>query len=187
VGPWSRAFLEKFGSPTGVDTSEVRDLRIEPALITARVGDETVTLSAPPIPAGIWAAIEPVRADVQSESLIQILDHTWEEPLAPETIVRVGSREAVAAVSAAVAETIEADPSAFLRWRGYTTVDPAGSDNWRGGDLPGLPPPARRPPDSVPKRFGSSGIHAAHGDLVEALVAAYAEFSPRPRSARTEH
>lgn len=179
MGPWARAFLEKFGSPTAVDTSEVHDLRIEPSLITARVGDETVTLSAPPIPAGIWAAIEPVRADVQSESLIQLLEHTWEEPLVPNTIVRVGPSDAVVAISAAAANEIDANPAALLRWRGYAAVKPTEGEDWCGGDLPALPPPARRPPDSVPKRFGTSGIHSAHGDLVEALVAAYAAFSPQ--------
>lgn len=179
MGPWARAFLEKFGSPTGVDTSEVRDLRIEPSLITARVGDETVTLSAPPIPAGIWAAIEPVRTDVQSETLTQTLEHTWEEPLIPETIVRIGSPGAVLAVAVVVEDEFEANPAALLRWRGYMRVDGSRRDDWRGGDLPELPPPARRPPDSVPKRFGTSGIRSAHGDLVEALVAAYAAFSPR--------
>jgi len=183
MGPWARAFLEKFGSPTDVDTSQVRDLRIEPSLITAKVGDETVTLSAPPIPAGIWAAIEPVRTDTQSESLIQTLDHTWEEPLIPEVIVRVGRRETVPAVAAAVANAIEADPSALLRWRGYPEVSAAAGDDWRGTELPELPPPARRPAAPVPTRSPTSGIHSANGDLVEALVAAYSTLSPPRRTA----
>lgn len=179
MGPWARAFLARCQTPMVSDTSSVTELRIEPSLITAKVGDETVTLSAPPIPAGIWAAIEPVRADVQSEFLIQTLDHTWEEPLIPETILRVGSSEAVAAVAAAVAAEIEANPAALLRWRGHATLKRTEVDDWRGGELPQLPPPARRPPDSVPKRFGTSGVHSARGDVVEALVEVYAAFSPQ--------
>jgi hypothetical protein len=178
VGPWARAFLGRCRTPQISDLPSVRDLRIEPSLITARVGRETVTLSAPPIPAGIWDAVEPVRTDLQSESLAQTLDHTWDEPLVPETIVRVGSPGAVAAVAAEAAAAIDAEPALLLRWRGYGAGAGAGRDDWRAGDLPDLPAPARRPPDSVPKRFGTSGIHAAHGDLVEALVAAYAAFDP---------
>jgi hypothetical protein len=164
------------------DTSAVRDLRIEPSLVTARVEDETVTLSAPPIPAGIWAAL-----DVRSPNLAQELDHTWEEPLVPNQITRVGSSDAVAAVATAFAEAIDGDLSLLLRWRGFGAGVPTDGDAWHGGELPELPAPARRPPDSVPKRFGTSGIHSAHGDLVEALVAAYSTLSPQQRIDRSEH
>jgi hypothetical protein len=92
--------------------------------------------------------------------------------------VRVGSDEDVDAVVRAVAEAIDRDPSTLLRFRGYDTRDTTGEeDPWHGGELPPLPPAARRPPDSVPKRFGTSGIRTADGDLVETLIRAYAAFS----------
>jgi hypothetical protein len=176
MGPWARAWL------TGVRHLKVSDtvsaLRIEPSLITALVSDRPVSLSAPPIPAGVWAAIEGhVTTDRQSEQLAQLLEHTWEEPLLPPELVRVGAEDDVAAVVRAVAEEIDRDPSALLRFRGYDARSAADHDDaWRGGDLPPLPPPARRPPDSVPKRFGTSGIRTADGDLVETLIHAYRAF-----------
>jgi hypothetical protein len=119
-----------------------------------------------------------VRTDVQSESLVQSLEHTWEEPLVPEVIVRVGSAEAIAAVASKVAAEIDANPGLLLRWRGYRVGHEATTDDWHGGPLPALPAPARRPPDSVPKRFGTSGTSTPRGDLVEDLVAAYEAFTP---------
>ena len=180
TGPWSRAFLDAL--PHGVRHLEVSDtvsdLRIESSLITARVDGRSVTLSAQPIPAGVWAAIAgQVTPDRQSVELAQLLEHTWEEPLVPEELVRVGSDEDVAALTRAVAAEIERDPSVLLRFRGYA-ARPVGDDEaWQGGELPPLPPPARRPPDSVPKRFGASGIPTADGELVEVLVRAYRAFA----------
>ncbi|HET7648387.1 MAG TPA: hypothetical protein VFK17_07445 [Gaiellaceae bacterium] len=137
------------------------------------------SISAAPIPAGVWAAIEGhVTGDRQSEQLAQLLEHTWEEPLVPAELVRVGADADVAAVVRAVAEEIERDPSALLRFRGYQAHGPTTEDAWHArGELPPLPPTARRPPDSVPKRFGTSGIRTADGDLVETLIRAYAAFS----------
>jgi hypothetical protein len=177
VGPWTRAFLDLWDrAPLGSDPV-VTDIRVEPALITARVDGRRVTLSAQPIPPGIWAAIEAqVTTDRQSEELAQLLDHTWEEPLVPSDVVRVGEADDVAAVTRAVADRIEEDPATLLRWRGYRAGGDVDGDAWRGGELPPLPPPARRPPDSVPKRFGTSGIHTADGDLVELLVRVYRTF-----------
>ena len=65
----------------------------------------------------------------------------------------------------------------LLRFRGLPSETASDGDPWRGGKLPELPPPARRPPESVPKRFGSSGIRVGDEDLVEVLVRAYAAFS----------
>jgi hypothetical protein len=179
MGPWARALLERWGrTPPGSDPRVVAQLRIEASLITARVDGRRVTLSAPPIPPGIWAAVErSVTTDRQSVELAQLLEHTWEEPLVPATIVRVGAEEDVAAVVDAVADAIDDDPSALLRFRGYGTVAGPGEEAWHGSELPPLPAPARRPPDSVPKRFGASGISTPDGDLVEVLVRAYRTFA----------
>jgi hypothetical protein len=171
-------FAQTWGqNPQGSD-GLVTELRIEQSLITARVEGRAVTLSATPIPPGVWAAIAAqVTPDRQSLELAQLLEHTWEEPLVPEELVRVGAEEDVAAVAGAVAAEIERDPSALLRFRGYAAQPADDEDAWRGGELPPLPPPARRPPDSVPKRFGASGIPTADGELVEVLVRAYRAFA----------
>jgi hypothetical protein len=180
-GPWAEALLAALGARHRDVSGEVTDVRIEPSLITARVEDRAVTLSAPPIPAGIWAALGSVPT-AQSEQFAQQLEHTWEEPLVPRQITRVGAAEDVAAVALAVAGEIERDPSLLLRWRGYGATDPDGADAWHGGELPPLPPPARRPPESVPKRFGASGIQTPDGDLVEVFVRAYRAFADEPRA-----
>lgn len=139
-------------------------LDVTPGLVTADVDGEHVVLGAPPIPRGIWAAV-----DVTSVNLAQTLDHTWDEPLWPEAVTSVGSPEAVGAVR----RQLEADRELLLRWRGYPGEAEMG-DAWSGGALPELPPRSRRPPDSVPKRFGTSGIRTDRGDLTEVLVTAYA-------------
>jgi hypothetical protein len=182
VGPWTRAWLGGAGGTRGVGHLEVPDtvseLHIEPSLITAEVDGRPVTISAQPVPAGVWAAIEgQVTADRQSEQLAQLLEHTWEEPLVPPELVRVGAEDDVAVVIRAVAGEIERDPSALLRFRGYDAHRASEDGAWhRRGELPPLPPPARRPPDSVPKRFGTSGIRTTDGDLVETLIRAYRAF-----------
>lgn len=108
MGPWTRAFLDRYRVAQAASTGQVADLRVEPSLITARVDGRAVTLSAQPIPPGIWAAIDAqVTTDRQSEELAQLLDHTWEEPLVPQEIVRVGSEADVAAVARAFAAEIE--------------------------------------------------------------------------------
>jgi hypothetical protein len=156
----------------------VTDLRIDSSLITARVDGRSVTLSAQPIPPGVWAAIAAqVTPDRQSLELAQLLEHTWEEPLVPEELVRIGAADDVAALAGAVAAEIERDPSTLLRFRGFAAQAANDGSAWQGGELPPLPPPARRPPDSVPKRFGASGIPTADGELVEVLVRAYRAFA----------
>lgn len=179
MGPWANAWLSAAGLGAGSGGSSVRGLRVEPSLITAEVDGRPVSISALPIPAGVWAAIEgQVTRDRQSTELAQLLEHTWEEPLVPAELVRVGSAEDVAAVARIVAEEIDRDPSTLLRFRGYDPGRGEVDDPWRGrGELPQLPAPARRPPDSVPKRFGTSGIRTPDGDLVETLIRAYAAFS----------
>ena len=101
TGPWARAFLETWDrTPQGSDPV-VSEVRVEPSLITARVDGRSVTLSAQPIPAGVWAAIAAqVTPDRQSLELAQLLEHTWEEPLVPEELV-VGERGRQAEVAAA--------------------------------------------------------------------------------------
>ncbi len=178
MGPWAKAVVDALGVGHQSVSDTVSGLRVEPSLVTARVDGRAVTLSAPPISPGIWAAIGgQVTTDRQSEELAQLLDHTWEEPLVPTNVVRIGSEDDVAAVVQAFASRIDDDPATLLRWRGYSTGADAGGDAWRGGELPPLPPPARRPPDSVPKRFGASGIHTPDGDLVELLVRVYRTFA----------
>jgi hypothetical protein len=177
MGPWARAFAALQSCHPSQGT--VTELRIEPSLASGTVDGRPASVSAAPIPAGVWAAIDGhVVTDRQSEQLAQLLEHTWEEPLVPGELVRVGAEEDAAALVRAVAEEIERDPSTLLRFRGYDAHGPTGDDAWRArGELPQLPPPARRPPDSVPKRFGTSGIRTADGDLVETLIRAYAAFS----------
>lgn len=178
MGPWARAFLEKCQAPSVPGTVSVERLRIEPGLITAEVDGAQVTLAAEPIPAGVWAALEPVPTDTQSERFAQTLEHTWEEPLVPGNVVRVGAPAAIYALARAVADEIDRDPAVLLRWRGHRAGAVA-DDPWRGRELPALPPPARRPPDSVPNRLGASGVHAAGGDLVEAAIRMYRSFEAR--------
>jgi hypothetical protein len=176
-GAWSLAVLDAFGVRRTAVAGAVTGLRVEPALITARVDGREVALSAPPIPPGIWAAVGDVPVGVQSEQFAQRLEHTWEEPLVPRHVTRLGSDDDVAAVVHALAEAIDGDASVLLRWRGFGAVADDVADAWRGGELPELPPPARRPPESVPKRFGASGIQTPDGDLVEVLVRAYRAFA----------
>ena len=141
TGPWARAFLAAL--PDGVGHQEVSDtvsgLRIESSLITARVDGRQVTLSAQPIPPGVWAAIAAqVTPDRQSLELAQLLEHMWEEPLVPEELVRIGADEDVAAVAGAVAAEIERDPSTLLRFRGYAARPASDDEAWHGGELPPL-------------------------------------------------
>ena len=178
MGPWSRAFLARYHVPAEDGDAAVSDLRVEPSLITACVDGRPVTLSAPPIAPGVWAAVRTsITPDRQTEQLLQLLEHTWEEPLVPKELGRIGRDEDVAAVVRAVAKRIDRDPATLLRWRGYTeAATHDGGDAWRGGEFPPLPPPARRPPESVPKRFGATGITVGGEDVVETLIRAYAAF-----------
>lgn len=142
------------------------NLQVTPGLVTADVDGERVVLAASPIPPGIWAEV-----DATAPNLAQTLEHTWEEPLWPETVTAIGSPDAVAAVR----RHLENDRELLLRWRGHS-AETESDQPWEGGPLPELPAAARRPPDSVPKRFGSSGIYVGGEDLVTALVRAYDAF-----------
>ncbi len=165
---WAVTLRTRFGEAE--PGSRVSDLRIEPSLVTGVVDDEQVSFSAEPIPARIWAVV-----NVDSRLLAQELEHTWEQPLIPKEIATAGSPEHVAALVEAFADAVDEDPSLLLRWRGLVDdARVADGDPWRGGELPALPAPARRPPESVPKRFGASGIRIGDEDLVEVLVRAYA-------------
>jgi hypothetical protein len=164
--PWAIA-LSRGGSADGVT-----ELRVEPSLVTGKVDGEPASLSAPTISRGIWAVI-----DVDSPLLAQNLEHTWEDPLVPKEIVMAG--EHADALLEAFAEAVEEEPRLLLRWRGYDD-GPTDGDPWRGGELPSLPALARRPPESVPNRFGASGIRVGDDDLVTVLVRAYAALKPTP-------
>lgn len=168
--PWAVALRPKDGE--AVLGTRVADLRVEPSLVTGRVDDESVSLSAPPIPRGIWAEV-----DVSSPLLAQTLEHTWEEPLVPRAIATSG--EHADALLQAFAEAVEDDPTLLLRWRGYDQ-GPVEGDPWQGGAFPALPALARRPPESVPNRFGASGIRVGDDDLVTVLVRIYAALRSQP-------
>lgn len=170
MGPLAKQFASRYEAAT----ASVGSLRVEPSLVTAEVEGEQVSLSAPAISPGIWAEV-----DASSSSLAQTLEHTWDEPLVPEHVVSSGRPEHVAALAHAFAEAFDEDVSLLLRFRGLPSEAPDDDDPWRGGRLPELPPPARRPPESVPKRFGASGIRVGDEDLVEVLVRAYAAFADR--------
>ena len=178
-GPWTRALLAALGAGTD-GGREVTDFRVEPSLVTARVDGRRVALSAPPISPGIWAAVAgSVPTNVQTEQFAQMLEHTWDEPLVPKQVVRLGEPADVDAVARELAAAVEREPATLLRWRGFGEDTDDETDAWRGGELPELPPPARRPPESVPKRFGASGIQTPDGDLVEVLVRAYRAFADK--------
>lgn len=139
MGPWTKALLDVLDGARHQDVSEpaVTDLRIEPSLVTARVEGRRVALSAPPIPPGIWAAVaSSVRTDTQSEQFTQLLAHTWDEPLVPEQIVRLGDPADVAAVARELADAVERDPAVLLRWRGYAADSADDPDAWNGESCP---------------------------------------------------
>jgi hypothetical protein len=159
-------------APPVPGTFAVTELRVDPSLVSAEVDGEVVSISAPPIPAGIWAEV-----NVNASHLSQTLEHTWEEPLVPASVIRAGDPRKVDALISAFSDAVDEDKSLLLRWRGYELAAPADDDPWRGGPLPALPAPARRPPESVPKRFGASGIRVGDEDLVEVLVRAYAALA----------
>jgi hypothetical protein len=165
VHPWAQALRARLGV---ADVGEpIPDLRVDPGLVTGG----GAALSAPVIAPGVWSAI-----DVGSSSLAQTLEHTWEEPLVPDSIAQTGPPERAAALAAAFVAAVDADPRLLLRWRGHGDAVSPDRDAWIGGAMPTLPAPARRPPDSVPKRFGSSGIAHAGDDIVEAFVRVYGAF-----------
>lgn len=145
----------------------IENLVVTPGIVTADVEDEAIVLAAPTISRGIWAAI-----DATASNLAQTLEHTWEEPLWPESVTGSGSPDAIEALR----RVVEGDRTLLLRWRGYGEESSDAGDAWTGAPLPELPATARRPPSSVPKRFGSAGIPYGGADLVEGLVRVYDAF-----------
>ena len=217
-GPWARALgaalVPDDTTPEAIRGEElwrrgaVHDLQIDVGKISARVGDCTVTLTAPTIPARIWDAMtsyarnhgpleQGVRGEVQSAQVAHLMTHDWDEPLIPlrRSLRRVcscdpgASCDHVAAVTYAFASSIDADPTALLRWRGVIGDRPAtrkpafgaeaGQEAWRGAPVPAGSLDTRRQTESVPKRLGAAGIRVADADLVDVLAAAYAALGPR--------
>jgi hypothetical protein len=192
-GPWARAFAVAVGAAEG--GPPVEQLKVEVGLITASVGECTVSLSAPTVPPRIWAAMtsyarnrgaleRAVAGEIQSEHLQQLMEQDWDEPLISPSgaIVRLcscdtgGACEHVAALAYAVVGAIDADPAVLLRWRGCVDdARPASAgDPWRGQALPIASRTMAR--GSVLHRLGSSGIRVGESDLAEVLQRAYSEF-----------
>jgi hypothetical protein len=190
MGPWSRSFVAAVAGNAERPELAVTDLKIESGLISARVDDVEVTLSAVPIPQRIWAAVnryaqgmgqleEAAEGRFQSVHLEHLLEEDWDEKLIPRAsaITRSGRDDLIAAVAYAVADRIEASPGELLAWRGAEggervrpTLDP-----WAGGVIE--PPEVRRVPrHAVLKRLGPSGIASTGGDVSNALRVAYDAF-----------
>jgi uncharacterized Zn finger protein len=218
-GPWARALgavlVPDDTTPEAIRGEElwrkgaVHDLRVDVGQITGRLEACTVTLTAPTIPSRIWDAMtsyarnhEPleraVRGELQSVHLAHLMTQDWDEPLIPlrSALASVctcdpgAPCEHVAAVTCALAASIDLDPAALLRWRGVTGDRPAaveaaaldaeaGEEAWRGTPVPLGSPDARRQAESVPKRLGAAGIRVADADLVDVLAVAYAAFGVR--------
>jgi len=61
MGPWSRSFLAAVVGNAERPDLEVRNLRIEPGLITAEVEGCEVAITAPLIPTRIWRSSDSGR------------------------------------------------------------------------------------------------------------------------------
>ncbi|NUR75136.1 MAG: hypothetical protein HOQ28_02465 [Thermoleophilia bacterium] len=217
-GPWARALgaalVPDDTTPEAIRgeelwrRGEVRDLRIEPGQITARVEDCKVTLTAPLIPPRIWDAMvsyargrgpleKAVRGELQSVQLEHLLTQDWDAPLVPAAgalVARCTSAENdgcphLAALAYAVAVAVDTAPSTLLRWRLGGEIaagvrqpeDPVqNADAWRGAELPRTEQESGRQSESVVKRLGTAGIRVADADLAKVLAQAYAAFgSPK--------
>jgi uncharacterized Zn finger protein len=141
MGPWSRSFVAavvgRTERPSDAALAAVSDVTVEVGVISAQVGECTVTLGADPVPPRIWAAMtrfargrgpleEAVAGRIQSVHLEHLMAEDWGEPLIPRarSITRACSCdvetpcEHIAAVSFAFADNVDSDPSLLLRWRG---------------------------------------------------------------------
>jgi uncharacterized Zn finger protein len=141
MGPWSRSFVSavvgRAERPSDEQLAEVRDLKVEVGVISARVGECEVTLSAEPVPPRIWSAmvrfaqnrgplVEAVAGRTQSVHLEHLMAEDWDEPLIPRAsaITRVctcdegNACEHIVALTFAVANEFDRDPALLLRWRG---------------------------------------------------------------------
>jgi hypothetical protein len=193
MGPWSRSFLAAVVGNAERPDLTVRELRIEPGLITAEVEGCEVAITAPVIPARIWRSIErfavgiapleeAVQGKVQSVHLEHLLEEDWDETLIPRRgqITRAcsceptGDCEHVAATAHAFAAELEGLPHVLLRWRGvagaresrpHVVVDP-----WRGRTVQLRRAPRRMPTHTVLKRLGEN---AALPDGLGTLRRAY--------------
>lgn len=178
-------------------------------MVSATVAGCEVTLRAERVPPRIWSAMtrfaqnrgpleEAVAGRLQSVHLEQLLAEDWGEPLIPRasSIERHcscdadGACEHVVAVTFALAERVDADPTVLLRWRGcaedgfgLVAATPAveaarAADPWHGGPLPEPGTPRGLPVGAVLQRLGQSGIRVGDEDLSELVRIAYAELTP---------
>jgi hypothetical protein len=148
MGPWSRSFVAavvgRTERPSDEALAEVSDLTVEVGIISAQVGECTVTLGADPVPPRIWAAMtrfargrgpleEAVAGRIQSVHLEHLMAEDWSEPLIPRarSVTRgcscdeATACEHIVAVSFAFADEVDGDPLRLLRWRGCFENAPA--------------------------------------------------------------
>jgi hypothetical protein len=148
MGPWSRSFVAaavgRTERPSDQALAEVSDLTVEVGVISAQVGECTVTLGADPVPPRIWAAMtrfargrgpleEAVAGRIQSVHLEHLMAEDWGEPLIPRarsitpacSCDEATACEHIVAVTFAFADDVDRDPSLLLRWRGCFENAPA--------------------------------------------------------------
>jgi uncharacterized Zn finger protein len=224
-GPWARLFASAVVRDEGSAVAErgralVREgavgaVEIGEGTLSASVAGCAVAITAKPVPPRIWATMmrfargnrpleEAVEGRVQSVHLEHVMIEDWSESLVPRAyeLGRACSCtsdaelcEHVAALAYAVAERIDADPSALLRWRGCVTTpelpeaapfvsapEPATVDltddaSWRAGALPEPRPLRPLPVGAVLKRLGPSGLQLRGEDLAAVLQRAYVSFA----------
>jgi len=213
MGPWARSFVAAVAGraerPSDARLDEVRDLVAEVGSIRARVGACTVTLAAAPVPPRIWSAMtrfaqnrgqleDAVKGRTQSVHLEHLLAEDWDEPLIPRpsaitqtcTCDEGRACEHVVAVAFAFADTVDADPSRLLLWRGCVENAPAAAvappvpeapaepvDPWQGGALPEPADIRSLPVGAVLQRLGPSGVRVGEDDLADVLRRAYAALA----------
>jgi hypothetical protein len=193
MGPWSRSVLAVVVGNAERPDLHVRELRIEPGVITAEVDGCEVAIAAPLIPARIWRSIErfaagmgpleeAVEGKVQSVHLEHLLEEDWDETLIPRRgqITRAcsceptGDCEHVAAAAYAFADELERAPRVLLRWRGVSGAPDSRAhvvvDPWRGRPVELQRTPRPMPTHTVLKRLGGN---AALPDGVATLRRAY--------------
>lgn len=193
MGPWSRSFLAAVVGNAERPTLEVRNLCIEPGLITAAAEGCEVTISASPIPVRTWQSItrfakgmgaleDAVTGRVQSVHLEHLVEEDWDEQLIPgrSAIWQTCSCDMPAcshraALAYAVADEIDAHPLALLRWRGISGDEPKRevADPWRGCDIGISTSPRPMPKYAVLTRLGSSSAAQVPDDVSRILREGY--------------
>jgi hypothetical protein len=141
VGPWSRSFVTaavgRAERPSDEALAEVSGLTVDVGVISAQVGECTVSLSSDPVPPRIWSAMtrfargrgpleEAVAGRIQSVHLEHLMAEDWGEPLIPRgrSITQsclcddANACEHIVALTHAFTDVVEEDPSVLLRWRG---------------------------------------------------------------------